>query len=74
MVIIKALRPGIEHTERMSADSSPPRKPESGARDDEPVLPDVTSDEQDRGWGDDRDGGRRDEEWYRRERPPHHGD
>ena len=58
----------------MSADVQPPRKPNSSPPDDEPVLPDVTSDERDRGWGDDRDGGRRDEEWYRRERPPHHGD
>lgn len=57
----------------MSSDRKPPHPPKPGARDDEPVLPDVTSDEQDRGWGDDRDG-RRDEDWYRRERPPHHGD
>lgn len=39
-------------------------------RDDEPVLPDVTSDERGDGWGDEPD--RRDDEWYRRERPPHH--
>jgi hypothetical protein len=39
--------------------------------DDEPVLPDVTGDERDEGWGDEAHG-RRDEEWYRRERPPHH--
>jgi hypothetical protein len=38
--------------------------------DDEPVLPDVTRDERDEGWGDEAGG--RDEEWYRRERPPHH--
>ena len=43
--------------------------------DDEPVLPDVSSDERDVGWGDDDNtSGRRDEDWYRRERPPHHGD
>jgi hypothetical protein len=41
-------------------------------RNDEPVLPDVTEDERDVGWGDDPDSGRRDDEWYRRERPPHH--
>jgi hypothetical protein len=56
-----------------------PRQPSD--RDDErPVLPDITDDERPIGWGDelsddgsDRDnGGRRDEQWYRRERPPHH--
>jgi hypothetical protein len=41
-------------------------------RDDEPVLPEVTGDERDVGWGDERDPDRRDEQWYRRERPPHH--
>jgi hypothetical protein len=40
--------------------------------DDEPVLPDITEDERDRGWGDDPNAGRRDDDWYRRERPPHH--
>jgi hypothetical protein len=43
----------------------PPRR-----EDDEPVLPDTTRDERDVGWGDEP--GERDEEWYRRERPPHH--
>jgi hypothetical protein len=38
--------------------------------DDEPVLPETTRDEQDVGWGDDP--AERDDEWYRRERPPHH--
>ena len=38
--------------------------------DDEPVLPDTTSDERDVGWGDEP--GERDDDWYRRERPPHH--
>lgn len=35
------------------------------------VLPDGTRDEQAGGWGD-GDGGR-DDEWFRREVPPHHG-
>jgi len=39
---------------------------------DEPVLPDVSSDECDEGWGERPRDGRRDEQWYRRERPPHH--
>ena len=39
--------------------------------DDDPVLPDVTQDELAAGWGDEP--GERDDEWYRRERPPHHG-
>lgn len=38
--------------------------------DDEPVLPETTRDERELGWGDEP--GRRDEQWYRRERPPHH--
>jgi len=37
---------------------------------DEPVLPDVTRDERDVGWGDEP--GERSDDWYRRERPPHH--
>ena len=45
-------------------------------RDEHPVLPDVTDDEGEIGWGDevygDHDRERRDEQWYRRERPPHH--
>ena len=45
-------------------------------RDERPVLPDVTDDERDVGWCDEsyteRDRERRDEQWYRRERPPHH--
>ena len=39
-------------------------------KDDDPVLPTVSSDERDVGWGDEP--GERDEDWYRRERPPHH--
>lgn len=35
-----------------------------------PVLPEVSRDDTDVGWGD--ADSRRDEEWYRRERPPHH--
>jgi hypothetical protein len=54
-------------TERSTGPQRPPK-------DDGPVLPVVTEDEQDRGWGDDRDSGRRGDDWYHRERPPHHGD
>lgn len=39
-------------------------------KDDEPVLPEISRDERDVGWGDEP--GERDDEWYRRERPPHH--
>jgi hypothetical protein len=39
-------------------------------RADEPVLPPVPRDETGEGWGDEPAG--RDDEWYRRERPPHH--
>jgi len=38
--------------------------------DDEPLLPDTTSDERDTGWGDDRDE-RDDDERLHEERPPH---
>jgi hypothetical protein len=41
-----------------------------GSADDGPVLPDTTSDERGVGWGDEPS--ERDDEWYRRERPPHH--
>jgi hypothetical protein len=41
-------------------------------RDDEPVLPEVAQDDRDLGWGEDPHPARRDAEWYRRERPPHH--
>jgi hypothetical protein len=46
------------------------REPTRPPQDDEPVLPDTTSDEREAGWGDEPT--RRDDEWYRRERPPHH--
>jgi hypothetical protein len=41
-------------------------------RRDERVLPDVSRDETDEGWGDEPR--ERSDDWYRRERPPHHGD
>jgi hypothetical protein len=47
-----------------------PRRPERHRKDDEPVLPETTRDERDVGWGDEP--GERDDDWYRRERPPHH--
>ncbi len=45
-----------------------PAHPEPGER---PVLPDVSSDERDVGWGDWPESG--DDERYLREVPPHHG-
>jgi hypothetical protein len=39
-------------------------------RDTEPVLPTITRDEREIGWGDEP--AERDLEWYRNERPPHH--
>jgi len=56
-------------------DGPPARPARPGRRDvekDQPVLPDVSRDETDVGWGDDPR--ERDADWYRRERPPHHGD
>ena len=46
-----------------------PRRPADDV-DDAPVLPDVSRDETDVGWGD--DSGARSDDWYHRERPPHH--
>lgn len=62
----------VDESARGPARAAAPRvgRPAPAAR-DEPVLPDVSSDEQDIGWGDEP--GERDDEWYRRERPPHHG-
>ncbi len=44
----------------------------AGGTPDEPVLPALTRDELDVGWGDERTASQRDDEWYLRERPPHH--
>jgi hypothetical protein len=52
-----------------AAKTTSPAKP--ARRDDDPVLPDISRDEQDVGWGDEPS--ERDDDWYRRERPPHHG-
>jgi hypothetical protein len=41
---------------------------------EEPVLPQVSGDERAEGWGEDPRDDRRDDDWYRSERPPHHGD
>jgi hypothetical protein len=51
--------------------SDPPQPAARGPRPESPVLPDVSSDELDVGWGDEPS--ERDDDWYRRERPPHHG-
>jgi hypothetical protein len=39
---------------------------------DEPVLPRTSRDERDVGWGDEPADLYRDDDWYHRERPPHH--
>lgn len=49
-------------------DDRPPRPDPEG-----PVLPQVSDDEREEGWGEDRRGEDRDAEWYRRQIPPHHG-
>lgn len=54
--------------------SRPPRsEPASPEEPEEPVLPQVSGDERDEGWGDDPRESRRDDDWYLRQRPPHHG-
>ena len=53
--------------------TGPERDPAAPPVDDEPVLPKVSTDERDDGWGDGGPGERgRDDQWYRDERPPHH--
>ncbi len=52
------------------AGNSARKREEEPARPEEPVLPTVSGDERDVGWGDGP--AERDDEWYRRERPPHH--
>jgi hypothetical protein len=53
-----------ERDRRAEHDRRPRRR-----NDERPVLP-RTSREEEVGWGDEP--GERDDEWYRRERPPHH--
>jgi hypothetical protein len=53
-----------------SPDSAAKPEGKADAERDEPVLPTVSRDEVDVGWGDEP--GERDDDWYRRERPPHH--
>jgi hypothetical protein len=50
-------------------DRQPDANPRPGP-DDQPVLPETSSDERHVGWGDEPS--ERDDDWYRRERPPHH--
>ncbi|MDP9118519.1 MAG: hypothetical protein M3O28_14895 [Actinomycetota bacterium] len=52
--------------------AAPSADPATPAVDQGPVLPDICGDDSDEGWGDDPRDSRRDEVWYRRERPPHH--
>jgi hypothetical protein len=47
------------------------RQPDALPDPDPPALPDVTTDEQESGWGERDEDSERDE-WFRRERPPHH--
>ncbi|SDJ40710.1 hypothetical protein SAMN05444157_3221 [Frankineae bacterium MT45] len=56
---------------RSDAVPSAPPRPRT-ATNDKPVLPTITRDESDDGWGE-RSGGGFSDDWYERERPPHHG-
>jgi hypothetical protein len=56
----------------VNAPSEPQSARPSTPQEDEPVLPEVTRDERDVGWGDDPESRGRDADWYERERPPHH--
>ncbi|MEO9138866.1 MAG: hypothetical protein ABI345_07325 [Jatrophihabitans sp.] len=53
----------------MTPDDQPRRRKQTEDP-DEPVLPTRSRDDSDAAWGDEPS--RRDEDWYRRERPPHH--
>lgn len=50
-----------------------PRRPvrRRGRDDDRPTIPDTAAEDSDAAWGDGPSA--RDDDWYRRERPPHHG-
>lgn len=63
---VRADRPADDNASRSSSRGEP-------AVDEQPVTPDVSLDDTDRGWGEDlrESRGGRDDEWYRRERPPH---
>jgi len=62
----------VSDEQRKPSEQPPTESPAARPRParDEPVLPDVTRDERDVGWGDEP--GERSDDWYRRERPPHH--
>jgi hypothetical protein len=51
--------------------AEPSERLEPSGPDEAPVLPQRSADEDDMGWGDRDERAERDE-WYRRERPPHH--
>ena len=59
---------------RLLVVTDPSPRPAHGPRspDNDPVLPVVPEDERDEVWGEGMGGGGPDEDWYRRERPPHH--
>jgi hypothetical protein len=63
-------------SERDKTDTADPAASDARLDSAEPVPPDVSSDvssdDRDEGWGEDPRDGRRDEQWYRSERPPHH--
>jgi len=64
---------GDDDATRSAATDRSGDRPPAGGPVDRPVTPDVARDDTDLGWGDDLWSGRgeRDEDWYRRERPPH---
>ena len=66
-----AAAPAPEEQARPGDPATRPEDRRSPARPDRPVLPDITSDERDIGWGDLPEPG--DDDRYLREIPPHHG-
>jgi hypothetical protein len=54
-----------------SSSAAPAERHPRSAAEQQPVLPNRSSDEADVGWGD--KSSRYDDDWYLAERPPHHG-
>jgi len=60
-----------ESVDASSSSESPPARHLRRSGQGSPVLPDRSTDETEVGWGDEQS--RYDDDWYLRERPPHHG-
>jgi hypothetical protein len=64
--------PGDEDADATTEAPDPADRP-TAPRPEPAVLPRTSNDEQDVGWGERPGSDDRDDDWYLRERPPHHG-